>query len=213
MALADVPIALVEACRRGDRPSIERLLRLISPDLYRFIYSMLRNHEQTDEVVQETLVRLFRYIENLKDPERFGSWCMRIAVNQVQTWRMRQRRRRQLEAEQMAEAEGGAVVITSPHHENPREEAIRHQVREEITQAMSSLPDRQQTAVVLFEIEGYSIKEIAQAMACSEGAVKFNIHEARKKLQRRLVHLMPGSKKRARQAADKAQRQVGGDRI
>jgi RNA polymerase sigma factor (sigma-70 family) len=75
---------------------------------------------------------------------------------------------------------------------SPREEASQRQTREQIETAMTTLPDRQQTAVVLFEIEGCSIKEIAAAMECSEGAVKFNIHEARKKLQRQLGHLVQG---------------------
>jgi RNA polymerase sigma-70 factor (ECF subfamily) len=76
--------------------------------------------------------------------------------------------------------------------DNPRDKASRRQIREHIEEAMGTLPDRQQTAVVLFEIEGCSIKEIATAMSCSEGAVKFNIHEARKKLQRRLGYLIQG---------------------
>jgi len=81
---------------------------------------------------------------------------------------------------------------------NPREEVARRQMREQIESAMTELPDRQQTAVVLFEIEGCSIKEIASAMSCSEGAVKFNIHEARKKLQRRLGYLVAGLSRRLR---------------
>ncbi len=210
MALADVPVVLVEACRRGDRSAIERLVRLVTPDIYRFVYSMLRNHEDTDEVVQESLVRVFRYIANLKDPGRFAPWAMRITVNQVQTWRMRQNRRRQHEVEEFAAPDEGAVVVTAPTHDNPREVAIRREMRLGIEQAMAALPDRQQTAVVLFEIEGCSIKEIAQAMACSEGAVKFNIHEARKKLKRRLGHLMQQLKKPSALADEAKRREADG---
>ena len=191
MSLRDVPVALVEACRQGDRGAVEQLLGLISPDVYRIVYSMLRDHDETDEVVQETLIRLFRYIHKLKDADRFASWVMRIAVNQVQTWRMKKSRQRLYEVTESMENDEGVVVLAG-RPANPRDAAVHRQMREHIENAMGTLPDRQQTAVVLFEIEGCSIKEIAEAMSCSEGAVKFNIHEARKKLQRRLGYLIQG---------------------
>ncbi len=190
MALADVPLDLVESCRRRDREAVDALLRLISPDIYRIVYSLLRDHDDTDEVVQETLIRVFRYLETLKEPERFAAWVMRIAINQVQTWRMRRNRTRFYELDDMVEPEEGVVVLSGTSPVNPRDEAARREMRQQIEQAMGTLPDRQQTAVTLFELEGLSIREIAQVMRCSEGAVKFNIHEARKKLQHRLGHMV-----------------------
>lgn len=202
MSLQDVPVTLVEACRGGDRAAVERLLRTISPDIYRIVYSMLRDHDDTDEVVQETLVRLFRYIHKLKEADKFASWAMRIAVSQVQTWRMKKGRLRMYEiSDPLDESEESVVVMRGTDAGNPRDAASRRQMREHIEEAMGTLPVRQQTAVVLFEIEGCSIKEIATAMSCSEGAVKFNIHEARKKLQRRLGYLWQGLTRKMRLAA------------
>lgn len=203
MALQDVPIALVEACRGGDQVAIERLLKLVSPDVYRIVYSMLRDHDDTDEVAQETLLRMFRYVANLKEADKFPAWAMRITVNQVQTWRMKKNRQRLYELDETLEPDDNVVIVgsgTAPS--NPRDAASRREVREEIERAMGGLPDRQQTAVVLFEIEGCSIKEIAAAMHCSEGAVKFNIHEARKKLQRKLAHLVQGLRRGRRSESE-----------
>ena len=195
MALADIPTSLIVRCQGGDRQATEQLLKLISPDVYRVAYSMLRDHDDTDEVVQESLVRIFRHIPQLKDPDRFSSWAMRVIVNQVQTWRMKMSRRRLYELSDEVEPEEGVVILTGNQGGNPREEAQRREMRAEIEQAMAQLPNRQQTALMLFEVEGCSIKEVASAMACSEGAVKFNIHEARKKLQKSLGHLMDRFKK------------------
>ncbi|MCE5230466.1 RNA polymerase sigma factor [bacterium] len=205
MALADVPVDLILSCRDNNRPATEQLLRQISPDVYRIAYSVLHDHDDTDEVVQETLIRIFRYIGSLKEPERFASWVMRITINQVQTWRVRKGRRRFYELDDVLDLDEGVVVVGSgTGGRSPREEAIQSEVRGEIQRAMAALPDRQQTAVMLFELEGLSIREIAGVMNCSEGAVKFNIHEARKKLQRRLSHLVRGLFGR-RHAADEAE--------
>jgi len=192
VALSQVSPELIEACRGGDRAAMENLLQEISPDLYRIIFSILRDHDDTDEVLQETLIRLFRYVGALKDIQRFPAWVMRIAVNQVQTFRVRKNRNRLYEVEDSREISNSAVVLSGVAPEDPCEKIMREQMRAEITEAMDSLPDRQKMATVLFELEGMSIKEIANIMQCSEGAVKFGIHEGRKKLKRRLIHLVQG---------------------
>lgn len=190
VALSQVPQDLIEASQRGDKDKIEELIRLITPDLYRILFSMLRDHDDTDEVLQETLIRLFRYIGSLKDIQRFPAWVMRIAVNQVQTHRVRKGRTRFYEIENSSEVSNSAVVMGGVAPDDPREKMVREQLREEISTAMAALPERQRMATVLFEIEGLSIREVAAALQCSEGAVKFNIHEGRKKLKNRLFHLV-----------------------
>ncbi len=192
MALSEVSIPLVEKCQTGDRDAIEELIGVVSPDLYRILFSMLRDHDDTDEVLQETLTRLFRYVGQLKDVNRFAPWLMRIAVNQVQSYRVRKGRTRLYEMDESREVSNSAIVLGGSSPDDPRELMMRTQMREEIHEAMTALPERQRIATMLFELEGYSIKEVAASMGCSEGAVKFNIHEGRKKLKRRLFHLVQG---------------------
>jgi RNA polymerase sigma-70 factor, ECF subfamily len=190
VALVDVPHDLIESCRAGDREAVEELIRLVSPDLYRIIFSILRDHDETDEVLQETLIRLFRYIGALKDVSRFPAWVMRIATNQVQTYRARRGRSRLYEVENPEEISNSAIVLSGAPPEDARGRLMSEQIREEISAAMETLPTRQRMATVLFEVEGMSIREIAHALECSEGAVKFNIHEGRKKLKKQLAHLV-----------------------
>lgn len=190
MALVDVSIDLIESCRSGNQESVEELIRQITPDLYRIIFSILRDHDETDEVLQETLIRLFRYIGSLKDVNRFPAWVMRIATNQVQTYRAKRGRSRLYEMEDTSEISNSAVVLGGTAPQDARGALIGEEIREEISAAMEALPTRQRMATVLFEVEGLSIKEIAHALKCSEGAVKFNIHEGRKKLKKALAHLV-----------------------
>lgn len=192
VALSQVPHELIEACRDGDKTAVEELISLITPDLYRIIFSIVRDHDDTDEVLQETLIRVFRYVGALKDIGRFPAWVMRIAVNQVQTFRVRKNRNQLYEIEDSREISNSAVVLAGTGPEDACDKLMREQMRVEISAAMATLPERQRMATSLFEVEGLSIKEIAQAMQCSEGAVKFSIHEGRKKLKRRLMHLVQG---------------------
>ena len=134
MALADVSLQLINQARTGDRVATESLLRTIAPDLYRIAYSMLRDHDDTDEVVQETMIRMFRYVRNLKDPEKFPSWAMRVTVNQVQSWRMKRGRNRLVELPEGMEPERGAVIV-GVHERDPRQQAIGGEIRAEIEAA------------------------------------------------------------------------------
>jgi RNA polymerase sigma factor (sigma-70 family) len=186
MALADAPVHLIQNARNGDATAIEELMMVISPDLYRIIFSMLRDHDDTDEVLQESLLRVFRYLKKLKDCGRFTPWTIRIAVNQVHTFRMKRGKNRFYTLEEEMEPEEGAVILNSTPMPDPCDAASRNETRAQIIRAMKALPNRQQTAIMLFELEGLTIRDIAKVMDCSEGAVKFNIHEARQKLQRTL---------------------------
>lgn len=192
MALVDISHDLIDAARRGEREPIEELVQIITPDLYRILFSVLRDHDDTDEVVQETLVRVFRYIGSLKDTKRFPAWVMRIGMNQVQTYRAKRGRTRMIELENPSEISNSAVVLAGMAPTDPRDAVMNQETRTEIMEAMETLPKRQRMATVLFEVEGLSIKEIAKALECSEGAVKFNIHEGRKKLKLKLLHLVEG---------------------
>ncbi len=202
MALSQVSPMLIETCRAGNREAMEQLLQEISPDLYRIIFSIVHDHDDTDEILQETLIRMFRYIGSLKEVNRFAAWAMRIAVNQVQTHRVRKSRNRLYEISDSREISNSAVVLNSALPEDASERLMREQLRQEITGAMECLPERQRMATVLFDVEGLSIKEIAGVMQCSEGAVKFSIHEGRKKLKSRLMHLVQGLRWGKRRASE-----------
>jgi RNA polymerase sigma-70 factor (ECF subfamily) len=171
---------------------MEELITQVSPDLYRVIFSIVHDHDDTDEILQESLIRLFRHIGALKEVDRFAAWVMRIAVNQVQTYRLRKSRNRLYEISESREISNSAVVLAGGPPEDPSDRLMREQLRAEIVQAMEMLPERQRMATVLFELEGLSIREVAKVMDCSEGAIKFNIHEGRKKLKQRLFHLVEG---------------------
>jgi RNA polymerase sigma-70 factor, ECF subfamily len=94
VALKDVPSDLVERCQRGDAAAFDELFTMIRDDMFRWIYSMLRDEDETEEVLQECCVRMFRHIARLKESGRFGPWASRMIVNQVNTRRVNTRRTR-----------------------------------------------------------------------------------------------------------------------
>ncbi len=75
--------ALVVAAQRGDRPALDALLRQCSPLVYNIVGRALDGHADTDDVVQETLLRMVRHLPDLRDPAAFRSWLVAIALRGV----------------------------------------------------------------------------------------------------------------------------------
>ncbi len=193
MALKDVPAELVDRCRRGEDAAFDELFVAIRDDMFRWIYSMLRNEDETEEVLQECCVRIFRHLPRLKESSRFGSWAARMIVNQVNTRRVKVRRTRLDHLEEGIEAQEESLPLQgSVGRVNPRTAASRSQVLDHVNRAISDLPPKQRTAVMLFDIQGWSIRQIAEELGCSEGAVKFNMFQGRRKLRERLGQFVDG---------------------
>jgi DNA-directed RNA polymerase specialized sigma24 family protein len=71
---------LVERARQGDREAYEVLGRLAADGLYPIAYRILRESDQADDAVQQTLVAISRGIPKLRDPDRFEPWTYRLVV-------------------------------------------------------------------------------------------------------------------------------------
>lgn len=181
-----VTSALLERCRNGDSAAFNELCAAMQQGLYGFVFSMLRSHDDTDEVVQECLVRIYRFLPGLDSLEKFPGWVTRMAVNQCNTFRSRRAAQQLLPLEEGLEPAREQIVGAGRPPQSPREAAVHSQLSEAVNLAMTHLPPKQQAAIVMFEVHEMSIREIAEALECSEGVVKFNLHEARKKLRENL---------------------------
>jgi len=183
VALQDVPIELVSRCQQGDPSAFEELVGRIGPDLYKMIFAQVRDHDDTDEILQECLIRIYKHLATLREVVKFPGWISRMIVNQCHSHRLKRSRTAMESTDDQVEISDRDVMWQNPHVGNPRKVLMRKEILQEINGAIRDLPPRQRSAIVLFEVEGFSIREIAEAMKCSEGAVKFNIHQARKKLK------------------------------
>lgn len=183
MALADVPPELIARCQSDEPGAFDELFNLIHNDMFRWIYSMVRNEDDTMEILQECCVRIYRHLPRLQDRHRFGAWSARMIVNQVNTWRVKAARQRTEMLEEGWEVPNEALPIQGTGSPDPRTAAARREVLRDVNDAIRELPPRQRTAVLLFDVKGWSIKEIARELECSEGAVKFNIFQGRRKLR------------------------------
>lgn len=189
MALSDVPTELVARCRRGDEGAFDELFTMIHGDLSRWFFSLLRNDDDAQEAVQECFVRIFRHLHTLEDNAKFAGWVGRLVVNQANTTRTRVQRTRMDSLEPGIEVENDQLPIQGRGPADPREAAARDEILRRVNEAVTHLPPRQRTAVMLFDVQNMPIAKIAEQLGCSQGAVKFNIFQGRRKLRELLTDL------------------------
>ncbi|MEV4495577.1 sigma-70 family RNA polymerase sigma factor [Micromonospora arborensis] len=82
---------LVVAARQGDQRALDDVVAASLPLVYNIVGRALRGHVDVDDVVQETLVRVIRYLPALNDPAAYRSWLVAITIRQVRDWEQRRR--------------------------------------------------------------------------------------------------------------------------
>jgi RNA polymerase sigma factor (sigma-70 family) len=160
-----VPSALVEAAKCGGAFEIERLLQAVWPVAYRPAYSVLGDRESAQDVAQESCVILYRTIASLRDPAAFRAWFYRIVVREASSLK-----RRHVESN----------VEKEPAQIEDRTAAF------DVWRALSMLPQHLRDVIVLRYFEDLPSREIASILRINDGAVRFRLVVARRRLRRLL---------------------------
>lgn len=181
---------------RGNDPDAARcLLDVFGDRVYGLALRILASEQDAKEAVQETFITVWEKWETFRGKSRFSSWIYRIAAN-CAYMRLRKRRRFSHEvsieefdhgAEHIDSAEvsrsSGRFTLTASQ---PDEALAQRELRSVIEGAVRSLSPTYRTAFMLKDIEGMSLKEIAEVMGLSEAAVKSRVHRARLEMRRKL---------------------------
>lgn len=186
MALSDVPITLIDRCRAGEESAFDELFSQIHDDLFRWTFSLVRNEEDALDIMQECFIRIFRHLNRLEDPRKFAQWVSRMVINQTNTYRVKRRKHQTEELMEEYDVQEDALPLQGTPGRDPRKAVEHNEVFDHVNEAISGLPPRQRLAVLLFDVKGRSIRQVAEELDCSEGAVKFNIFQGRRKLRAKL---------------------------
>jgi len=150
-------------------------------------YRLVGNLHDALEIAQEAFLRAYRSMGALQKPERFGPWLMRIVGNLSLNFRRSRSKTHSRSLEQFVQAglEGTDQELVS--RSAPGEEASAGELEGAIRRALAELPEQQRLALILFAVEGWSQKDVAEVLDCSIELVKWNVFQARKTLRRKLA--------------------------
>ena len=169
---------LVQQCLQGDNEGFDALVKRYQKRVYSFCRRMLGDDEAAD-AAQESFVKAYHALDRFRQDAQFLTWLIKIANN---TCIDMSRARRRQRADSLDDVEVEASDVPS----NPEKSAIRSDEQQRLWEAVLKLPEKYQTALVMFHFDSKSIKEISSSLGRPEGTVKSDLHVAREMLRRKL---------------------------
>jgi RNA polymerase sigma-70 factor (ECF subfamily) len=152
--------------------------------LINFVYRFVKDYDVSEDIVQETFLRVFRHRHNYKAIANFSTWIFTIAGNLAKSELRRRKRWRFLSVDAVNDEE---KRFDLPDNGIQPDRAASVSIMEEsIQKAIDSLQIKYKEALILRDIEGMSYKQIADITGVPVGTVKSRVNRARKKLQKKL---------------------------
>ena len=186
----DPDAALVAQLRREDASAAEALMGAYGDRVYRLAIRITGNASDAEEVVQDALWTVVRKIDTFRGDSAFGSWLYRIAANGAYQKVRGRRRRTEVSLDDVLPSfhdDGqytASSVDWSPTVDDPSRQA---DLRLALVAAMDALPGDYRAAVVLRDIEEFSIAEVAEMLGLSVANAKTRVHRGRLFLRQRLA--------------------------
>lgn len=190
--------AVVAQVLGGDKDAFRVLVERHSRSIFRVVYRMTGNQQDSEEIVQETFLRAYKSLEKFESRSNFGTWLYRIAVNRALDFLSSKKAQMQIKdtyhiADSPDSDESRQVQLPSPSP-GPDRVLISGEIKRKVAQAMTLLTPAERVAFTMRHMEGQSIEEISRALNLKAGAAKNCVFRAVQKLRRQLEPLArPGA--------------------
>ena len=172
---------LVRLAQGGDERAFQALVVKYQRRIARHVARYVRRAADVEEVVQDAFIRAYRGLASFRGESSFYSWLYRIATNAA--FSFLKKTAREVQADERS-GEGFEPGLTD--EQSPERILLARQIGDAVERAMARLQPELAEALVLFEVEGKSYKEIAQMLGTPIGTVRTRIFRAREFIARRL---------------------------
>jgi len=163
---------LVLAVQEGNRRAFGTLVDRYLQQAYAVALGILHRSHAAEDAVQNAFLRALDRIDDLEPGSPFGPWFFRVLRSVC--YNARRRESRQPDA---------SIPPGTSGSSDPEEEALRRLDRARVLDALGELPQRQRSAVLLYDVQGYSHAEIGEILGISAGTSRAHLHHGRKKLR------------------------------
>ncbi len=179
---------LIERFQLGELAAYEEIVRRYKDQLLNFVFRFLNNHEEAEDVVQETFLRVYRNRFAYTRIAKFSTWIYTIAGNLARTELRRRKRRRFFSLSDMGLEDRDYEI--SDEVFNPETQANSTLGEELIQREISKLSPKFREVIILRDVQELSYEEISKIIRVPIGTVKSRVNRARLRLQHRLKKLL-----------------------
>ena len=184
--------SVVAAFLDGETRAFDELMRRYQDRLTNFVFRMIGDRGRSEDLVQETFVRVYRHLHRFDQSKKFSTWAYTIASNLAKN-ELRNRSRNPLVLFQTIKASWDSDHRPLEWEDNtyrPDDLYRKRHLREQVEKAVDKLPTHHREVFVLREIEGKTYEEIAEITGVNLGTVKSRLNRARNNFAQIMEPLM-----------------------
>ncbi len=185
---------LVRLAQSGEEAAFEELIRRHQQRVFGLVSGILRRREDVEDVVQQVFLKVFVSLKRFDQRAAFSTWLYKISVNECWDYLRKKKVRplvyeADLSEEQVSRLDGVVSADQPPASSSDRAEA-----RDLLERMMEKLPEQDRELLVLKEVEGFSVQELAEILELNVNTVKVRLFRARARLMdvyKRRLHSKP----------------------
>ncbi len=174
---------------RNERAAFEAAVLPHFNALYGSAYRLTRNGGDAEDLVQDTMLRAYRFWGSFQEGSNCKAWLFKILTNTfINSYQRKKRNKEILSAaiRQQETTDGTLIQAQALSHRSPADMLLENSLSEDVEKALATIPTDFRVAVVLCDVEGFSYKEIADILDCPVGTVMSRLYRGRRLLQNEL---------------------------
>ena len=170
-------ISLIKNAIKGDKYSLETLIKEEQHNVYATLYYLKKNDEDINDIMQDIFIKLSCKIKQLKNPQYFKTWLNQIVINSYYDYLRKSRRQKNNLILDKIDSESSFEIPDLT--DNPQDKILKSELDYIIKNSIQNLPVHYKIPITLREIQGLSYYEISNITNTSLGTVKSRISRAR----------------------------------
>ena len=175
---------LIKKFQDGDIGAYNQLVFRYKDRLHNFIYRFLDDLDRSEDLVQDTLLKLYTHKDSYKEIAKFSTWLYTIAANLARTELRKIKRRKTFSVTELSYDDPEFIIESTDA--GLGEENFSQNFEKNVQRALAELPDDFKTIIILRDIQELSYDEISKIVEVPLGTVKSRINRGRVKLQQLL---------------------------
>jgi RNA polymerase sigma-70 factor, ECF subfamily len=182
---------LVRRVQNGDELAFREVVDRYQSKVFSIIYGILRNHNDAEDIAQQVFAKIYFSVRNFDFRSSLLTWIYKITVNECYDYLRKKKVRKLVYESDFTEEEAQRLERSEPGSRNQRTFDTDVAQRDLVIKLLAKVSEEDRNLLLLKEVEGHSVEELAQMTGMNENTIKVKLFRARQKLVKAAQRMLP----------------------